>query len=134
MRAKSATSGWTSEAAPVEVRSTAVEARLGAVASALGENSAVLVVPNGRPGTYHVTAARGTRTSTRKTTILTRSRRRSRGGSDSPCICCCPSGDAFWRAMCISCGSGADGRGPIGDGDPVVALHPGEIDAVEPLV
>src|SRR5262245_26745346 len=134
MRANSSTSDCTEEASRVEIRSTPVEARLDAMASPLEMNSSVMVVRSDRADTYHVTAARGTRTSTRKTTILTRSRRRSRGGSDGPSICCCLSGDAFWRAMRISCGSGADGRGPIGDGDPVVALHPGEIDAVEPLV
>src|SRR5499433_4060520 len=134
MRANSSTSDCTDEASRVEIRSTPVEARLDAMASPLEMNSSVMVVRIDSADTYHVTAARGTRTSTRKTTILTRSRRRSRGGSDGHSICCCPSGDAFWRAMRISCGSGADGRGPIGDGDPVVALHPGEIDAVEPLV
>src|SRR5499427_6046467 len=133
MRANSSTSDCTEEASRVEIRSTPVEARLDAMASPLEMNSSVMVVRSDRADTYHVTAARGTRTSTRKTTILTRSRRRSRGGC-GPSLCCCPSGDAFWRAMRISCGSGADGRGPIGDGDPVVALHPGEIDAVEPLV
>src|SRR5215472_13143375 len=123
MRANSSTSDCTEEASRVEIRSTPLEM-----------NSSVMVVRIDRADTYHVTAARGTRTSTRNTTILRRSRRRSRGGCDGPSICCCPLGDAFWRAMRISCGSGADGRGPIGDGDPVVALHPGEIDAVEPLV
>src|SRR5215510_8558589 len=108
MRANSSTSDCTEEASRVEIRSTPVEARLDAMASPLEMNSSVMVVRIYRADTYHVTAARGARTITRKTTILTRSRRRNRGG--------------------------ADGRGPIGDGDPVVALHPGEIDAVEPLV
>src|SRR5215470_6571861 len=134
MRANSSTSDCTEEASRVEIRSTPVEARLDAMASPLETTSSVMVVRIDRADTYHVTAARGTRASTRKTTILTRSRRRSRGGSDGHSVCCCPSGDPFWRAMAVSCGSGSDGCGPIGDGDPVVPLHPGEIDAVESLV
>ena len=36
--------------------------------------------------------------------------------------------------MEISCGSGADGRGPIGDGHPALALDAGEVHAVKALV
>src|SRR5215467_7488201 len=132
MRANSSTRDWTDEASRVEIRSTPVEARLDAMASPLEITSSVMVVRIDRAETYHVTAASGT--SARTTTILMRSRRRNRGGSDGHSVCCCPSGDPFWRAMAVSCGSGADGRGPIGDGNPVVSLHPGEVDIVESLV
>src|SRR5262249_14441655 len=134
MRANSSTRDWTDEASRVEIRSTPVEARLDAMASPLEITSSVMVVRIDRAETYHVTAASGTSASTRKTTILMRRRRRNRGGSDGHSVCCCPFGDPFWRAMAVSWGSGADGRGPIGDGNPVVSLHPGEVDAVESLV
>src|SRR5882724_88999 len=131
MRANSSTSDCTDEASRVEIRSTPEEARLDAMASPFETNSSVMAVLMDRAETYHVTAARGTRTATRKITIFPRRPRPRRAGC--PAVCS-SSGSFLVRAMTFSCGSGANGRGPIGDGHPVLALHPGEVDAVEPLV
>src|SRR4030095_9680745 len=131
MRANSSTSDCTDEASRVEMRSTPEEARLPAMASPLETNSSVMAALMERAETYHVTAARGTRVTTRKITILPRRPRPRRAGCP---VVCSLSGSSLVRAMTFSCGSGAIGRGPIGDGYPVLAQHPGEVDAVETLV
>src|SRR6266496_819695 len=131
MRANSSTSDCTDEASRVEIRSTPEEARLPAMASPFETNSSVMAFLMDRAETYHVTAARGTRAATRKITIFPRRPRPRRAGCPAFCS---SSGISLVRAITFSCGSGANGRGPIGDGHPVLALHPGEVDAVEPLV
>src|SRR4030095_1192166 len=131
MRANSSTSDCTDEASRVEIRSTPEEARLPAMASPFETNSSVMAALIDRAETYHVTAARGTRAATRKMTILPRTPRPRRAGCSAFCF---SSGSFLVRAMTFSCRSGANGRGPIGDGYPVLALYPREVDAVEPLV
>src|SRR5512144_1963247 len=130
MRANSSTSDCTDEASRVEMRSTPEEARLEAMASPFETNASVMAVLMDRAETYQVTAASGTRAATRKTTILPRRPSRLHRRSPRCPSACASSRSCLVRAMAFSCGSGADGRGPIGDGHPVLTLHVGEVDAV----
>src|SRR3984893_9597751 len=103
------------------MRSTPEDARLEAMASPLDTNSSVLLVLIDRAETYHVTAARGTSAATRKTTILPRRpslKPRRTGGCSVSCSDCA----SLWRAMEISCGSGADAHAPIGGEHTTIAL------------
>jgi pimeloyl-ACP methyl ester carboxylesterase len=91
-----------------------------------GERALYLIVARCE-GAPDCAAANGTRPTTRKSTILLRRPRPRRAGC--PAVCS-SSGSSLVRAMTFSCRSGANGRGPIGDGYPVLALHPGEVDAI----
>src|SRR5262245_19664182 len=116
------------------MRSTPEEARLEAMASPLEMNSSVMLARMERAETYHVTAASGTSAATRKSMIFPRRPslpRRSRGSIST---CCCSCRDSRLRAIGVSSGSGADGRGPIGNGHPAFTLHAGEVHAVETLM
>ena len=96
----------------------------------------------GRPSS--VTAARGTRTSTRNSVILPRRPKRTRWAGLEPTTCSLPAGPPSallfiarlrqTRFASLIGSSDLDRRRPVHDGYPALALHPREVHAVEALV
>src|SRR5262245_10559908 len=110
-------SACTVEASRVRMRSTPEEARLFAMALPLEVNSSVIFWRSVWTETYQVTAASGISTAARNRMILV-----SRPNRVLLCF------------VVIVRSSGLDRRRPVGDRDPPLPVHAGEIDAVEPLV
>src|SRR5258706_11662955 len=109
-------SACTVEASRVRMRSTPEDARLFAMALPFEVNSVVIWRRSVCTDTYQVTAASGMRTAARKRMIFVRRPNRA------------------LLVVFMARSSGLDRRRPVGDRDPPLPVHAGEIDAVETLV
>src|SRR5215510_8582835 len=105
----------TVEASRVRMRSTPEEARLLAMALPLEVNSSVICRRRVCTDTYQVTAASGIKTAARNRMIFVRRPTRA-------------------VPVFMARSSRPDRRRPVGDRDPPLSVHAGEIDAVETLV